>query len=276
MAAAERRTGVLVRVGADTTCGGANSPIRIATGKYVYVPIPERSERVRNGYGREYAEVAPHLRAFVGSDDVNRWLPRDPTMRLDPDFDALTYGDSATWRGARIAALAPGDFIAFYASFRPVDCTGWLVYALIGLLTVERIVRAADVRASDRHLNAHTRRATISPHDVVVFGTADTSGRFERAIPIGEFRGCAYRVQRDLLKAWGGLSVADGYLQRSAMPPLFRAPTQFLGWLRDREPRLVRGNWAEVAPRNPVCESRILAPTERLPDPPAMGRYDAP
>ena len=77
MAAPERNTGVLVRVGADTTCGGANAPIRVATGEYVYVPIPERAEHVRNGYGREYAEVAHRVRAFVGSDDVDRWLPRD-------------------------------------------------------------------------------------------------------------------------------------------------------------------------------------------------------
>ena len=275
MAATERRTGVLVRVGADTTCGGANSPIRAATGEYVYVPIPERPEQVRNGYGREFAEVAHQVRAFVGSDDVDRWLPRDRYMHLDPDFDALTYGDSVSWRGERVAALVPGDFIAFYASFRPVDCAGWLVYALIGLLTVERIVRAADIRVTDLHLNARTRRAAISPQDVVVFGTAEASGRFERAIPIGEYRGCAYRVRRDLLEAWGGLSVADGYLQRSAMPPLFRAPTQFLGWLRDQDPRLVRANWAEVAPRNPARESRVHAPTERSPDEPAMRRYDA-
>jgi hypothetical protein len=244
MARAERTTGVLVRIGADATCGGANSPIRIDTGEYVYVPTPERPELVRNGYGREYAEVAPRVRAFVGGDDADRWLPRDRYMHLDPDFEAPTYGDAVTWRGERIAALLPGDFIAFYASFRPVDRDGWLVYALVGLLTVERSVRATDLRATELHLNAHTRRAAISPQDVVVFGAPERSGRFERAIPIGEFRGCAYRVQRDLLEAWGGLSIADGYLQRSAMPPLFREPQRFLGWLRDRNPRLVRSNWA--------------------------------
>jgi Nucleotide modification associated domain 3 len=276
VAAADRTTGVLVRVGADTTCGGANSPIRLATGEYVYVPIPERPEHARNGFRREYAEVAHRVRAFVGSDDIDRWLPRDRYMHLDPDFDALTYGDSVSWRGERIAALAPGDFIAFYASFRPVDCAGWLVYALIGLLTVERIVRAADLRASDRHLSAHARRAAISPHDVVVFGTADTSGRFERAIPIGEFRGCAYRVQRDLLEAWGGLSVADGYLQPSAMPPLFRAPQRFLGWLRDRDPRLVRANWAAAASDRPARNSLIEAPIGRSPYGRTIRRCDAP
>lgn len=205
MAAAEPTTGVLVRVGADTTCGCANSPIRIATGEYVYVPVPERPEQVRNGYGREYAEVAHRVRAFVGRDDVDRWLPRDRYMLLDPDFDALTYGGSVTWRGERIAALGPGDFIAFYASFRPVDCAGWLVYALIGFLTVERVVRAADIRVTNLHLNTRTRRAALLPQNVVVFGAPDASGRFERAIPIGEFRGCAYRVQRGSARSVGRL-----------------------------------------------------------------------
>ena len=73
-----------------------------------------------------------------------------------------------------MASLAAGDFIAFYASLRPVDRAGWLVYALIGFLTVG-VVRASEVRNPDWHRNAHTRRAQVSPDDVVVFGAAGAS-----------------------------------------------------------------------------------------------------
>jgi hypothetical protein len=63
-----------------------------------------------------------------------------------------------------------------------------------------------------------------------------------RAIPIGEYRDRAYRVRRDLLDAWGGLSVSDGYIQRSAVPPLFREPAKFLHWLWRQNPMLVQEN----------------------------------
>lgn len=246
MAAAERTTGVLVRVGADTSCGGLNSPIRTATGEFVYVPVPERTERVRNGFERSYSEVAPHVSALVGGDAFDPWLPRGRAMHLDPDFEHLTYGDFGARRGTRVASLSAGDFIAFYASLRPIDRTGWLVYALIGFLTVERVVCASEVRERDWYRNAHTRRAEVSADDVVVFGAAGASGRLERAIPIGEYRGCAYRVRRDLLKAWGGLTTADGFLQRSAVPPLFRDPPAFLRWFRDQRPRLLEANWGRA------------------------------
>lgn len=242
MPAASGPTGVLVRVGADQSYGRANSPIRISTGEFVYVPIPERADRVREKYGRSYSELAPRVRAFVGVDAVEPWLPSDQYMHLDPDFECLSYGDVAIRRGARIASLSKGDFLAFYASLRAIDRHDSLAYALIGILTVERIVRATDIPEADYPLNAHTRRKVISADDVVVFGMPGVSGRMARAIPIGEYRDRAYRVRRDLLDAWGGLNVSDGYIQRSAVPPLFLEPAKFLDWLRRQSPTLVREN----------------------------------
>ena len=234
--------GVMVRVGADQSYGKSNAPIRLTTGEFVYVPIPERAERVRNGFGRPYSEVAHRIRGFVGGHDIARWLPSETWMHLDPDFEHLTYGDNGPRRGSRLAALQEGDFMAFYASLLAVDRRSTLVYALIGFFTVERIVAASDLPEHDWHLNAHTRSSEISPEDIVVFGAADTSGRLERAIPIGEFRDRAYRVRRDLLDAWGGLSVTDGYIQRSAVPPYFTHPARFLAWFRDQQPSLICGN----------------------------------
>ncbi len=234
--------GVMVRVGADQSYGKANAPIRLATGEYVYVPIPERAERVRIGFGRPYSEIADRIRGFVGGHDIARWLPSETWMHLDPDFEHLTYGDNGPRRGSRLAALQERDFIAFYASLLAVDRPATLVYALIGFFTVERIVAATELPEHDWHLNAHTRRSEISQQDIVVFGAAGSSGRLERAIPIGEFRDRAYRVRRDLLNAWGGLSVMDGYIQRSAVPPYFTQPARFLAWFSDQQPSLIPGN----------------------------------
>jgi hypothetical protein len=61
-------------------------------------------------------------------------------------------------------------------------------------------------------------------------------------VPVGEFRDRAYRLERDVLDAWGGLSCRDGYLQRSAVPPRILDPARFLVWFERRRPQLVRAN----------------------------------
>lgn len=65
--------------------------------------------------------------------------------------------------------------------------------------------------------------------EIVVRATLN-SGRLRHCIPIGEYRNRAYRVKRDVLSDWGGLSVKDGFLQRSARLPRFLHPERFLGW----------------------------------------------
>ncbi len=60
---------------------------------------------------------------------------------------------------------------------------------------------------------------------MVVRGKKGVSGRFE----IGE---------------WGGegLKVKDGYIQRSANPPLFEKPECFYAWLKKKNPKLIQTN----------------------------------
>jgi hypothetical protein len=92
-------------------------------------------------------------------------------------------------------------------------------------------------------VNAHSRR--ILPRDaqdVIVCAQKSKSGRFNRCLPIGEFRDRAYRVKRDILDEWGGLSVKDGYIQRSArLPRLLDAP-RFLRWLARQDVNLIAVN----------------------------------
>src|SRR5207245_1502961 len=77
----------------------------------------------------------------------------------------------------------------------------------------------------DRDMNAHSRR-TLAPEaqDLIVLGRPGLSGRLRRCLPIGEYRNGAYRIRRDLLELWGGLSVKDGFLQRSARLPRLLDP----------------------------------------------------
>jgi hypothetical protein len=41
-------------------------------------------------------------------------------------------------------------------------------------------------------------------------------------------------------EAWGGLTVKNGYIQRSAVPPEFNKPDEFLSWLQRQNLELLR------------------------------------
>ena len=230
--------GVLVRVGIDATCGYWNAPYDPQTGKFVYVPIPEGDEDLHPNLVRNYAEVLPALKVMGVPLPLHlKSLP----MHLDPDFEMLTYGDVFP-RSVPLLDLGVGDFVAFYSSLKPIASNDpALVYALIGFYSLGEVVKAAEVPPKRWHENAHTRRRT-QDSDVVVRGTKGSSGRFDRAIPIGEYRDGAYRVTNEILEEWGGLTVKDGYLQRSGRLPEFLKPKRFLKWFEAQDRELWRRN----------------------------------
>ncbi|MFA6181420.1 hypothetical protein [Acidithiobacillus sp.] len=78
--------------------------------------------------------------------------------------------------------------------------------------------------------------------DIVVTGKPGVSGRFASYLDIGKFRNGSYRVRPDVLEAWGGLGVKDGWIQRSANPPLFLDPIRFAKWLQAMKVRLLAAN----------------------------------
>jgi putative DNA base modification enzyme with NMAD domain len=233
--------GLLVRVGADLSAGGGswNGPVDSLSHEFAYVAIPENS-LVHRGMEKPYAVLAPTLAKF----GVN--LPsqlRTRHMHLDPDFHWLTYGDQGERAKQLKANLCAGDLIVFYAGLADIRATSGLVYAVIGLMVVDSFRLAADVPLRDRDGNAHSRRVLAEgAQDIVVAGRPDASGRLRRCLPIGEYRDRAYRVRRDLLDEWGGLSVKDGYLQRSARLPRFLNAPRFLRWFAMQRPSLTQSN----------------------------------
>lgn len=238
---------LLVRIGVDQAYGGWNAPVDTETGEFVYAPIPEAPTGAPHpGLGRRWDEVMPALTAFADARGVSPTPPaslRDAWAHLDPDFAHLTYGDNGARRGARLHALAADDLVVFYAGLRPVSPRrAPLCYALIGLYVVDEVVPVPAVPAARRGENAHTRRAVPSPTDLVVRARPGCSGRLARCLPIGEFRDRAYRVRRDLLEAWGGLSARDGYLQRSAVPPWLLDPARFADWFAAQGGELLATN----------------------------------
>lgn len=241
--------GLLVRMGIDATYGRWNAPVDTESREFVYVPIPEDQE-LTSGLERRYSEIIPILAKFSekrGKDiDLDLRFPRDmhnKNMHLDPDFDFLTYGDVGTSRGSEMTYMHKGDIIAFYCSLRSIEPSlNRLVYALIGLYEVEEVVWALEIPKSRWKENAHTRRQHIRADDVIVRGKLGVSGRLQKCVPIGEWRNESYRVRNDLLDAWGGLSVRDGFIQRSAVPPSFLEPEKFYRWFRKLNIPLIQRN----------------------------------
>jgi hypothetical protein len=188
--------------------------------------------------GRRFYDVMPRLEAFCHDHEVDlRSDLKFPAeiitqhMHLDPDFDFLTYGDDGTRRGAGILTLSSGDLLVFYAGLRPITaCEHRLIYALVGLYVIDEVLRLPDVTPDRWIENAHTRKVNQGQGDVIVRARRGVSGRLQRCIPIGELRDRAYRVRKEVLGAWGGLSVRDGYIQRSAVPPSFLDAEQFYEW----------------------------------------------
>jgi Nucleotide modification associated domain 3 len=242
--------GLLIRVGVDSSKenGAWNVPCS-TSGRFCYVPIPADKHSSRGtAFDHTYDEFAPFVRA-MGVE----WPARlSGLCHLDPDFVHLTYGDG-TKRANRIREyLHAGSFVAFWAGMRCIE-TQKRVCSLVGFFEVAYVTNSYSIGPTDSHRNAHSRLSD-GREDVVIFARPERSGRLKTHIPIGEANlapGWA-RAQQcifpDLLAEWGQLQnddgsyVKNGYIQRSANPPIFVDPTAFLAWFNRRKPVLIHAN----------------------------------
>ena len=235
---------ILIRVAVDQTYGNWNGPCNPETGDFVYVPIPQNKPNSTGMEKRFDKIITPALADFSDRNQVNVNLPKqlhDQRMHLDPDFDNLSYGDTAV-RGKKLLSFKENDWVVFYSSLRSVHGGSGLIYALTGLLVVDSIRQVGDIPESEFDHNAHTRLLERTATDIVVRGKPGISGKFSKYIDIGEFRNRSYRVRLEILEEWGGLTVNDGWIQRSANPPLFLEPEKFSQWLQVRNPILRASN----------------------------------
>jgi len=240
--------GFLVRIGIDSTYGKWNAPCDPKSGEFLYVSIPE-NQTFRKGFERYYDEVIPYIRKFAEMQGIDIQSLRFPLsligtkLHLDPDFEYLTYGDNGLKRGKRLRELDPGDFIAFYASLKPVNLyPEKFMYALVGFYEIAQIQKANEIPENELHINAHTRKQKIFEEDLIVRAKPGVSGRLTKCIPIGKLRNRVYRVKQNLLNEWGGLSAKDGFIQRNNPYPWFTDPERFITWLKKQHVELVQRN----------------------------------
>lgn len=238
---------LLIRVGIDQTFGNYNAPINPDTNEYIYMPIPQSADNFRMGMRTSYSDLKPHFNYWCQNNNSDIPFPEhlnNKATHLDPDFDFSTYGDQATGRGLRVGLLKKNDFLVFFGSFKPTSpCKHKLIYALFGIMVVDKVLRVADIPEEELSTNAHSRVQNANKDHFVVFATPEMSGRFSKAIPIGEFRNKSYRVTNNILEAWGGIGVKDGFIQRSVNPPWFSNPDKFLEWFEHQRVQLIQSNW---------------------------------
>jgi len=117
------RKGLLIRVGIDQTFGNYNAPINPNTNDYIYMPIPQSDDDFKSGMRTSYDDLLPYFKSWCQENSTAIEFPQhlnNKATHLDPDFDFSTYGDQATGRGLRVGDLKEGDFLAFFASFKPI------------------------------------------------------------------------------------------------------------------------------------------------------------
>ncbi len=197
---------ILIRVGVDQTFGQWNAPCNPESNDFVYVPIPQIESPNKIGLEKRYINsIVPVLSRFSNENKVSIQLPQnliDKRMHLDPDFDHLSYGDTKD-RGRKLLEFTENDVLIFYSSYKSIYKSEKLIYALMGMLVVKTVERVANI-TSNFDENAHTRYLHRIGTDIVVKGKSNISGRFEKCIPIGEFRNNSYRVKTGILEEWGG------------------------------------------------------------------------
>lgn len=227
-------TVLLCGVGADTGNVDPMPPIDEA-GRFEYVPIPEKGQvRGAPTYAdlpRRHGEGAlAGLLDRVRPNSAGPWIENRAAIRAqpvhrDPHFGALTYGEHRPGYVAGLAALEPGDVVAFYAGLRSPE-TGAKHRYVIGhfeLATPVTVLSPEDPRRrtgavlADHPANAHARRfagsGALYYHDpafdgrtkpVAIASGREPGGLCARAVPLTDRRaGPGYYMASEVVATLG-------------------------------------------------------------------------
>lgn len=185
--------GLAINVGANTSLPGFRGPVR-PSGRFVYVPIPEREPTRDDATVPRYADLELPI-------DLPRSI-ESTAVHLDPEFpeypfgQRYTYGDEHGVKAGPLTDLDRGDEVYFYATLESIGASRppwmppmWGAY-LIGRFTlaIDPVVTdelgelPADVRRAFAN-NAHVKRREFDAR-VLVLGSSTGSGLLERAVPM--------------------------------------------------------------------------------------------
>jgi hypothetical protein len=131
---------VLLRVGIDGGCGGAQGPL-FPDGTFEFVCMPDDTgtdprtySNLTGACGRPLVELLPASR---------RARLAHQSVHVDPEFATFTYGDP-TRPKAGLARLRPGDLLVFYAGLEGVGFDSPPALYVVGYFEVALAGRARD------------------------------------------------------------------------------------------------------------------------------------
>lgn len=217
-------------------------------GMRTFIKLQEENET--NNSGKPFARYDNELRRIASDRDqqiahLRFPIPDGGTTSVDRMcciLDAIDLSLSAD-RPVYVHCFGGDDLLVFYAGLRSIyPSKDRHTYALVGFFTISNVMSAKDVEETRWHMNAHLRKMKPGANDIVALAKAIVSGRLKECISIGEWRDRVYRVESEILEAWGGLSVTNGYIQRSVVPPEFKDPNRFLKWFERQNPTLIASN----------------------------------
>ena len=199
---------VLVGVGADSTNTNPVPSIN-PDGTYDYIPIPESTLTVESrAYGNlelkhQDGTAAHHIEGIRPFDTDGDWIRdhdiiREHPFHFDPDFEALTFGDSRKGTGSTLAdKLEKGDGIGFYTGLEgPHSHLHRYIY---GFFTVNEVADLSGLEKDTFHEqlrqfpeNAHAkrlaRRGKSKHYDLVIVDGTEPALQLNKPIKISRRR----------------------------------------------------------------------------------------
>ena len=246
---------VLVGVGAD----GTNTdpvPSLNTDGTYDYIPIPETTLTTESrtygslellNQGGTAADYVEKIKPFDSDGDWitdNNILQNHP-FHFDPDFEAMTFGDSRKGTGSTLANnLSEGDGLGFYTGLRGPD--GHLHRYIYGFFTVNEIADLSELDRRDYHdrlhdfpENAHAKRleARGKPkhYDLVIADGREPAVRFDEPVKISrrrDNRPPTYELRESIVEK---LDIQNGVIAMDRKPALVcdLSPDAFLDRMQE-------------------------------------------
>lgn len=109
-----KRQVVLLRVGADSNCGGIQSPL-FKDGTFELVCIPDTKRVSVHTYGNMCGKDRRPLVIYFPESRKKRIAIQH--VHVDPEFETFTYGDPTKPKRS-LRNLHPGDFLVFYCGLQ--------------------------------------------------------------------------------------------------------------------------------------------------------------
>lgn len=187
---------VAINVGANTNEPGFRGPVW-PDGGFEFIPIPE--EKPTHCSVPTYGDLDPHLETTIPESLAETPVHLDPEFAGYPGAAGFTYGDDHGVKAAPLLELETGDLVLFYATLSVVEGAAWLPpdwgAFLIGVFELANSPISGETFESlpddERELyrtNAHCKREQFDAR-VLLRGSVETSGRFERAVPLSTTTG---------------------------------------------------------------------------------------